>query len=286
MTKEKTSTVAFASDLHGEKTRYSALAAFLEGEKPNALILGGDLFPNSTDREKAIDYQKEFINRPFRKFLQDASKLGIQVLLVLGNMDFSVVLNPVLALCREGLAISIHSAVTNLGGGFRVAGYPSTPPSPFKLKDFEKRDLAGDPVPEGDETGLISTDSGILELDAADILGAGRSIEEDLEYILDGILKPFVLVTHTPPKDTLLDMIGSEAHVGSSAVRAAILKHGPALSLHGHIHESFKISGSMTDKIGDTLCVNPGKGHKKLCLALFESFDPAGTLRFAELPLS
>src|SRR2546428_1737291 len=45
--------------------------------------------------------------------------------------------------------------------------------------------------------------------------------------------------------------------VGSTAVRPAIDKHQPLLSLHGHIHES-KGAG----KLGKTLSVNPGRSYE------------------------
>jgi Icc-related predicted phosphoesterase len=41
--------------------------------------------------------------------------------------------------------------------------------------------------------------------------------------------------------------------VGSVAVRDAINKHQPLLSVHGHIHES-----RATKKMGRTLAINPG----------------------------
>jgi Icc-related predicted phosphoesterase len=41
--------------------------------------------------------------------------------------------------------------------------------------------------------------------------------------------------------------------VGSTAVRDAIMKHQPMLSVHGHIHESRAIK-----KMGRTLAINPG----------------------------
>ena len=44
--------------------------------------------------------------------------------------------------------------------------------------------------------------------------------------------------------------------VGSTAVRDAILKYQPLLSLHGHIHES-----RATQRLGRTLCINPGSTY-------------------------
>ena len=46
--------------------------------------------------------------------------------------------------------------------------------------------------------------------------------------------------------------------VGSTAVRQAIEKHQPLLSLHGHIHES---KGAI--KIGKTLSINPGSAYEE-----------------------
>jgi uncharacterized protein len=46
--------------------------------------------------------------------------------------------------------------------------------------------------------------------------------------------------------------------LGSTAVREAIERHQPALSLHGHIHES---RGNA--RIGRTLCINPGSSYEQ-----------------------
>jgi uncharacterized protein len=46
--------------------------------------------------------------------------------------------------------------------------------------------------------------------------------------------------------------------LGSTAVRDAIERHQPALSLHGHIHES---RGNA--RIGRTLCINPGSSYEQ-----------------------
>jgi Icc-related predicted phosphoesterase len=44
--------------------------------------------------------------------------------------------------------------------------------------------------------------------------------------------------------------------VGSTAVRDAIKRYQPVVGLHGHIHES-----RAAQKIGDTLCLNPGSDY-------------------------
>ncbi|MGE5378609.1 MAG: metallophosphoesterase family protein, partial [Bacteroidota bacterium] len=46
--------------------------------------------------------------------------------------------------------------------------------------------------------------------------------------------------------------------VGSTALRKAIEKYQPLLSLHGHIHE-----GRGATRIGKTLCINPGSMYEQ-----------------------
>jgi hypothetical protein len=74
---------------------------------------------------------------------------------------------------------------------------------------------------------------------------------------------------HAPPYGTGLDeapalddnmrpILGGAVMkpVGSKAVREAILKYSPALSVHGHIHESRGVC-----KLGRTLSMNPGSSY-------------------------
>lgn len=62
-----------------------------------------------------------------------------------------------------------------------------------------------------------------------------------------------VLSVHTPPHDTLCDVVGDGIHVGSTAVRDFILEAQPDVCLCGHIHESRAV-----DRLGRTVLVNPG----------------------------
>ncbi len=58
--------------------------------------------------------------------------------------------------------------------------------------------------------------------------------------------------------------------VGSTAVREAIERHQPLLSLHGHIHES---KGAV--KIGKTLSINPGSAYEEgLLMGAIVQLDP------------
>ena len=73
-----------------------------------------------------------------------------------------------------------------------------------------------------------------------------------------------VFVSHNVPYNTRLDKITSKEadeavrgkHYGSKLIRRVIERYQPVLHLGGHIHE-----GKGKDKIGKTICVNPGAVH-------------------------
>jgi Icc-related predicted phosphoesterase len=97
----------------------------------------------------------------------------------------------------------------------------------------------------------------------------GKQISAMLDQVPDG--QESILNIHCPPyasglddapelDDTLKPVIRggrpSIVPVGSHAVREAIARYQPSVGLHGHIHES-----RAAQKIGRTLCVNPGSDY-------------------------
>lgn len=99
-----------------------------------------------------------------------------------------------------------------------------------------------------------------------------RRIDEMVSNVTN--MRNCIFNFHCPPSETPIDLAprldgnltpivapggGFEMiHVGSSAVRRAIMKHQPMLGLHGHIHES---RGFVN--IGSTLCLNPGSEYSE-----------------------
>jgi len=65
--------------------------------------------------------------------------------------------------------------------------------------------------------------------------------------------------------------------VGSTAVRAAIEKYQPLLSVHGHIHESKGVA-----RLGRSLAVNPGSSYSDgvLQAALLELNPKKGKVKY------
>jgi uncharacterized protein len=97
----------------------------------------------------------------------------------------------------------------------------------------------------------------------------GKQISQMLDQVPDG--RNCILNLHCPPYASGLDDAPeldatlkpvirggrpSIVPVGSHAVREAIKRYQPVVGLHGHIHES-----RGAQKIGRTLCVNPGSDY-------------------------
>lgn len=81
-----------------------------------------------------------------------------------------------------------------------------------------------------------------------------------------------VLVCHNPPKATVVDAVNAEVHAGSPLFTEYIKEHQPVCVICGHIHE-----GVGTEKIGNTLVINPGSfGEKGTYCALTLNQDDEG----------
>jgi Icc-related predicted phosphoesterase len=118
----------------------------------------------------------------------------------------------------------------------------------------------------------------------------GERIEAMAKQVTDPSRAIFNL--HCPPYNSGLDeapaidadlklLHGGRAlrPVGSTAVRAAIEKHQPLLSLHGHIHES---KGAV--KLGKTLSINPGSSYEEgMLMGAIIQLDPKKGIKTYQL---
>jgi len=249
--------LVYATDLHGDSGAYAALAALALGERAHAVLLGGDLFAYSRKAAPQI----AFANGPFRAFLRQLRAADIPVVAIPGNDDRAAAVAHLQTLVAEGLLrlADLHPQrlVTGETDGITVVGYPFVPPTPFRLKEQERRDLARDRY-HGPWPFFVSSpisDAPWVEA-APDHLDRLPSIAEDLAAI-PPITSPWLLLAHSPPWG-VLDRAETVEHAGSRALRAWVLARQPLLALHGHIHEAPDLLGHWTARLGTTICVNPG----------------------------
>jgi len=267
----------YTSDLHGETALYAQLEDLVAQEQPVYVLLGGDLFAEDWDPHKAIGHQYRFgrdFLAPFCERLKH-QRGAQEIFWLLGNHDLASLL-PLLAEWEgRGLCQLLHGRTISLPGGWRLWGYPFSPPSPFQFKDLERQDRRASPVEElcllSGHQGYISQGSTMVPIDTADYFRSQPTIEEDLAcFVWAHEPQRSIFVFHAPPYRTHLDLEKAGLWVGSAAIKDFLRRHRPRLSFHGHLHQSPVLSGSIFDWVGETLCLNPGQEAGRLHAVLVD----------------
>ena len=273
---DATADVLYTADLHGSRELYQETLLLARKLQVRAIVLGGDLAPHATGVEQR-SFFNEFLIPSIREYREEPGSADL--FYIMGNDDWSANL-PVLL--RSGIARfqHVHLAVRPLLGGAWIAGLGSVSLTPFALKDWERWEegLEGPIRYDGFRS---REDGSVHPFDFR-----GKEWEEWLGKDLEAIGRemtpdraPVVCAFHGPPHGTALDLIHGEVHVGSRVVRKFLEERRPLLSLHGHIHESPAVSGRFADRIGPTICVNPGQRMGSTLHAVwFRLDDVAGTL--------
>ncbi|HNR14336.1 MAG TPA: metallophosphoesterase [Thermodesulfobacteriota bacterium] len=271
--------IIFATDLHGNKRSFDSLFHHAESLQVDAVLLGGDILPISRNLDAYSSAQSDFIVTFLRPMIEDfKSRNQSDVCIILGNNDSSVTAPLLLDLEHEGCATYIHQRPIHRGD-YTIYGYSFIPLTHFRIKDWEKLDIPGQ-IPPTSRPPYMTTDRGIHFVNVErDVLPRG-TIEEDFSRV-PSLIDPrkTILVTHTPPYQTKLDVLYNGNHCGSKAIAAFIEKYQPVLTLHGHIHESPSQSGSIVDRLGATVSINPGASTTMLHAVYLNVENPLGTLR-------
>lgn len=252
--------ILYTADLHGNRAFYKRL--FTIARKAHAVVIGGDLLPKTGHFAGLIEEQQRFILEELRPRLESFhhDNRDIAVLSMMGNDDFSVNMPLLEEMEAEGLLKLLHMRTHRLTEDLNIAGYSCVRPTPFSCKDWERYDDDSRILQPGPYKPVVSTPDGLADIDEQVWYASHPTIEEDLEQLARmSDPKRTVYVLHDPPYGTALDTLYNGQHIGSMAVRRFIERYQPPLVLSGHIHEAPKVSGRITDQIGDTVCVNPGQ---------------------------
>lgn len=271
----------FASDLHGHPERYGTLLAVTREEQPSAVFLGGDLLPSGMHAAtSALGGQDEFVSGflvpALTKLRADLGESYPRFLVILGNDDARSAEVPVQAMAEAGLVEYIHGRRVELGR-FSVYGYAFVPPTPFLLKDWERYDVSRFVDP-----GCVSPEEGFRTVPVIAHETRYSTISRDLAALADPDhdLGLSVFLFHAPPHRTLLDRAALDGevvdsapvdvHVGSIAIRRFIEARQPLLTLHGHVHESARMTGAWRDHIGRTVMLSAAHDGPELALVRFD----------------
>jgi len=239
----------FVSDLHGKIKRYESLFNILLNEIPDAVFLGGDLLPNQFALDSNMN---EFIeDKIFSNIKRIISEIGkkIRFFIILGNDDPRMYESFFKEADRKGLIDYVHNKTVNFADMF-VTGYSYVP-----------------------RTVEVSEDKVRY-----------ATIAEDLKKISkNSPAEKTIFLFHSPPYNSYLDRANLDGkivdhapvdvHVGSIAIQRFIKKKQPLLTLHGHVHESARITGYWKEKFGKTHSFNAAHDGSELALVRFRTDD-------------
>ncbi len=245
--------ILYATDLHGDINKFEVVLDIIKDHE--LIILGADILPKEvgTTEEIIID----FIDNKLRKFFYNTNE--IPVIIDFGNDDWFMYYN----LFKYTVDQFDHVHISHMNNininDYTFIGMHYVPDYPFGIKDWCRRDfkkisdLKQFTKPYTSKNGKIEV---IHNLDKY-FLNQNSIYEE-----LDSLQKPdnkTVYIIHAPPAYSGLDVCYRNGPVGSMDVRSWIEKEKPLVTLHGHIHESYEITGICINKVYDTICINPGQ---------------------------
>jgi len=277
----------FVSDLHGHISRYQKLFQRIRAEKPAAVLLGGDLLPHgfsSVGDEAGEGFIESILVNGFAQVRKDLASAYPQVLLILGNDDPGADEMAIIKAESLGLWKYMHFRQVECNG-YSVYGYACVPPTPFLIKDWERYDISRFTDP-----GCISPEEGWRSIPVSKNEILHTTIQSDLARLVsEGDVSQAIFLFHAPPYQTKLDRAALDGksidhapldvHVGSIAIRRFILNLQPRITLHGHIHESARLTGSWRDRLGQTWAFSAAHDGHELALVRFDPAAPEEATR-------
>jgi Icc-related predicted phosphoesterase len=265
----------FTADLHGSAHRAETLLAAVRRERPRAVFLGGDLLAHRADG----GYLESLLIPGFAEARRALAPAAPEVFVILGNDDPRAHEPVVADAAARGIWRYLHDASAELDG-FLILGYNCVPPTPFRLKDWERYDVSRYVDP-----GCVSPEEGAHSVPVPPRDVRYGTIASDLERLAGGRdLAHAVCLFHCPPYRTALDRAAlddrrvehapADVHVGSIAIRSFFEARGPWLGLHGHVHESARLTGAWHDRVGRTVVLSGAHDGPELALVRFDLEHP------------
>jgi Icc-related predicted phosphoesterase len=276
----------FVSDLHGKVDRYEKLIGYIKTVRPKVVFIGGDILPNLSSfiHSEYDDFIVDYLIPAFKKLKTELNEAYPIVFLILGNDDPKIEEPKVLQAQDDDLWDYIHNKKVEFNG-YTFYGYANIPPTPFLLKDWERYDVSRYVDP-----GCVHPNEGMRSFEEKEDIKFA-TIAKDLTLLAgNDNLERSIFLFHSPPyntkldraalDDVMIDHVPADVHVGSIAIQRFIEEKQPLLTLHGHIHESSRITGSWKDKIGQTIMFSAALELPQLAIIVFdiEQLDSAERL--------
>lgn len=266
----------FVSDIHGNIQRFRRLFQIIRSEAPDAVFFGGDLLPLQPIQHNTME---EFIETAIFSEIKNIQKdfdKKIQFFIIMGNDDPRLYEHLFIHADTSGFLHYIHQKTISYKKTY-ATGYSFVPPTPFQLKDWERYDVS-----QYVDVGAVSPEQGIRTVNVPLDEIKYSTIAEDLEELSkQSPSGRTIYLFHSPPYHSCLDRADLhgkkvdhapvDVHVGSIAIQRFIKAHQPLLTLHGHVHESVRITGCWKEKIGGTYSFTAAHDGPELVVVRFDT---------------
>lgn len=264
----------YACDIHGDEYKFEKLLAEAIKQKIEYLVFGGDLLPkNCSDR---YNEQKIFIEQFLDHYFTKLNEKNIKCICILGNDDLERLDNIFEKECSKfDNVFNIDNNKMDLED-ISFIGLSKVLDHPFGCKD------------------RVVIEEGLqMQLQLSNIIYADKcrnmlSVDEWKDYrnkidkmedILEKLPKgkkgnKVIYVFHNPPYGIGLDVCADKRQVGSKAITKFLEKGNAYMSLHGHIHESYRVTGIWKNELCKTVCIQSGQteiGCKKMFYAIIDT---------------
>lgn len=249
----------YACDIHGDTNKYEKLFQKAKEENIGYIVLGGDLL---LKRGFRVIIQPEFIKEYLEDYFKRLNESNIKCILIPGNDDlekFDIQINE---LCKKYPNIyNIDNQKLDIED-VSFIGLSKVLDHPFGSKNRVVIEENLKMQPQLSEDIYIKKDTAVITIE--EWKKYRETDIEKMEDILDSLPKvdknrKTIYVFHNPPYGVGLDVCANGLQVGSKAITNFLENSNSYMSLHGHIHESPRISGLWYNKLGKTICIQSGQ---------------------------
>jgi Icc-related predicted phosphoesterase len=279
----------FVSDLHGQSEKYRTLFCIISEETPDAVLFGGDLLPLHIPQDLSMEtYIKDIIFSPIRE-IKKKTRNTTRFFIILGNDDPRIYEHIFIDADAKGTISYVHEK-TIPWKHHHITGYAYVPPTPFLLKDWERYDVS-----RSIDVGAVSPEEGRRTLSVSLDEIRYATITDDLETLSKKApVEDTIFLFHSPPYNSLLDVIDTkgkmidlaplDTHIGSIAIQRFITEKQPFVTLHGHAHESARLTGHWKQRFGKTYSFCAAHDGPELAVVRFDTEDLSNATRELHTP--
>lgn len=264
----------YACDIHGDEEKYNTLLERLIKEEIRCLVLGGDLLPKFCNNR--YKEQKEFINGFLNKYFIQLKENNIDCFCILGNDDLEELDEEFENMCNK------HKNVFNIDNkkedieDISFIGLSKVLDHPFGCKDRVVIENNLEMQHQLSPRIYVEKCKKMLTID--EWKEYREKHIDRMEDILKNLPKAeknkkVIYVFHNPPFGIGLDVCMNKRQVGSKAITKFLEESNAYMSLHGHIHESPRVTGIKMNELNKTLCIQPGQTERKSGIMYYMKID-------------